>query len=148
MKRRENRAGGGSLRESARPDRMLRVNELIKRELAAEAEHLILPEANMLLSITEVAASVDLRHAMVFASVFGGTPGARRRIFEELERHRVTWQEKLARRLGFKHTPVLEFRSDERTAEGDRVLAILNEAEAAEAARRQSDTEAEAEPEE
>lgn len=142
MKRRDNRAGGGSLRESARPDRMLRVNELIKRELAAEAEHLILPEANMLLSITEVAASVDLRHAMVFASVFGGTPGARRRLFEELERHRVDWQEKLARRLGFKHTPVLDFRSDERTAEGDRVLAILNEAEAAEAAKRQHDDDA------
>ena len=142
MKRRDNRAGGGSLRESARPDRMLRVNELIKRELAAEAEHLILPEANMLLSITEVAASVDLRHAMVFASVFGGSPGARRRIFEELERHRVTWQEKLARRLGFKHTPVLEFRSDERTAEGDRVLAILNEAEAEAAAKRQTDADA------
>ena len=138
MKRRERR-DASSLRESARPDRMLRVNELIKRELAAEAEQLILPEANMLLSITEVAASIDLRHAMVFASVFGGSPAARRRIFEELEHRRVTWQEKLARRLGFKHTPVLEFRSDERTAEGDRVLAILNEAEAEEAAKHQAD---------
>ena len=37
MKRRERRETP-SLRESARPDRMLRVNELIKRELAAEAE--------------------------------------------------------------------------------------------------------------
>jgi len=136
VKRRDNRSSSeSSLRGGAKPDRMLRVNELLKRELAAEAELLILPEANMLLSITEVAASIDLRHAMVFVSIFGGSPAARRHIFGELERRRVVWQEKLARRLGFKHTPVLEFRSDERTAEGDRVLAILNAAEAEENAR-------------
>jgi ribosome-binding factor A len=120
-----------SLRDNNRPDRLLRVNELIKRELAAEAERLILPEPNMLMSVTEVAASVDLRHAAVFVSIFGGSAAASRQIFNELERHRCNWQNKLAKRLGFKHTPVLEFRNDERTASGDRVLAILNEAEAA-----------------
>ena len=120
---RMNLAGGGKV------DRLLRVNELIKRELAGEMERLNMPEANMLLSIVEVNASVDLRNATIYVSIFGGTPAGRRKAMEELEGRRIQLQSRLAKRLAFKHTPVLNFKLDSRLEKGDRVLAILSESE-------------------
>ena len=110
-------------------DRLTRVNELLKREIAQLIENMHGRPASMLASVTQVNASVDLRQATVYVSVFGGTPAQRRIFFEELEGERVAFQHELARSLGFKHTPVLAFRDDKRQEQGDRVLAILAESE-------------------
>lgn len=110
-------------------DRLTRVNELLKRELAQMVEEMHNRPSSMLASITQVNASVDLRQATVYVSVFGGTPAQRRMFFEELEAERGGFQRDLAHTLGFKHTPVLNFREDTRQAQGDRVLAILAESE-------------------
>ena len=110
-------------------DRLTRVNELLKREIAQLIEDMHGRPASMLASVTQVNASVDLRQATVYVSVFGGTPAQRRVFFEELENERVSFQHTLARQLGFKHTPVLSFRDDKRQEQGDRVLAILAESE-------------------
>ena len=110
-------------------DRLTRVNELLKRELAQMVEEMHHRPSSMLASITQVNASVDLRQATVYVSVFGGTPAQRRIFFEELEAERSGFQRELAHTLGFKHTPVLNFREDLRQAQGDRVLAILAESE-------------------
>jgi len=54
-------------------DRLLRVNELVKRELAGLLERYPVPElSGVLVSVTEVSCSVDLRNAAVFVSVYGG----------------------------------------------------------------------------
>ena len=108
---------------------MTRVNELLKRELAQLVEEMHNRPLSMLASITQVNSSVDLRQATVYVSVFGGTPAQRRSFFDELEAERVGFQRELARSLGFKHTPVLNFREDFRQAQGDRVLEILAESE-------------------
>jgi len=110
-------------------DRLTRVNELLKREIAQLIENMHGRPASMLASVTQVNASVDLRQATVYVSVFGGTPAQRRVFFEELDSERVAFQHELARALGFKHTPVLTFRDDRRQEQGDRVLAILAESE-------------------
>ena len=110
-------------------DRLTRVNELLKREIARLIENMHGRPASMLASVTQVNASVDLRQATVYVSVFGGTPAQRREFFEELDSERVAFQHELARQLGFKHTPVLTFRDDRRQEQGDRVLAILAESE-------------------
>ena len=110
-------------------DRLTRVNELLKRELALLIGEMHGRPDSMLASVTQVNASVDLRQATVYVSVFGGTPAQRRMLFEELEAERVDFQREIARRLGFKHTPVLTFRGDRRQEQGDRVLAILAESE-------------------
>ena len=110
-------------------DRLTRVNELLKRELALLIETMHGRPASMLASVTQVNASVDLRQATVYVSIFGGTPAQRRAFFSELETERVDFQHKLAVSLGFKHTPVLTFREDRRQEQGDRVLAILAENE-------------------
>ena len=109
-------------------DRLTRVNELIKRELANYLEKFPLPSAaGMLVSITEVNTSVDLRNATVSVSVFGGKNSDRAEIFRELAAKRHDMQKVLAKTLAFKHTAVLNFKPDLRLEMGDRVLAILNE---------------------
>ena len=57
----------------AAPDRLTRVNELIKREVSDLIyRNSISPSASVLVSVTEVRTSVDLRNATVSVSVFGG----------------------------------------------------------------------------
>ncbi len=111
-------------------DRLTRVNELLKRELANLLEREGFFPAGMLVSVTEVKSSVDLRNATVMLSIFGGKHSTREAALHEIELRRPEWQRKLAAALKFKHTPVLCFKEDTRIAAGDRVLEIL-EAEAA-----------------
>ena len=110
-------------------DRLTRVNELIKRELANYLEKFPPEAPGMLVSVTEVVTSVDLRNATVSVSIFGGTASAREEIFKFLNSRRSDMQRVLARTLAFKHTPVLSFKPDRRLELGDRVLEILNSGE-------------------
>ncbi len=113
----------------AKVDRLTRVNELLKREIAGLVERFAFCPPNMLLSVTEVSCSVDLRNATVKVSIFGGDAKAKREAMEELESRRAEFQRQLASTLGFKHTPVLAFRQDFRLERGDQVFRILNKAE-------------------
>ena len=114
----------------AAPDRLTRVNELIKREISDLIyRNSVSPSASVLVSVTEVRTSVDLRNATVSVSVFGGDKIAQRMILENLNSSRRDFQSAMARTLGFKHTPVLTFRIDKRVAAGDRVFALLEELE-------------------
>ena len=107
-------------------DRMTRVNELVKRELAGLIEADRMWAGNILVSVTEVNTGTDLRNATVGISIFGGTASEKQKIMAELERRRVKWQEELAAELGFKRTPVLLFKEDRSIERGDRVFALLN----------------------
>ena len=114
----------------AAPDRLTRVNELIKREISDLIyRNSVSPSASVLVSVTEVRTSVDLRNATVSVSVFGGDNIARRMVLENLNAARRDFQTAMAKSLGFKHTPVLMFRIDNRVAAGDRVLELLAEME-------------------
>ncbi|MBO5763300.1 MAG: 30S ribosome-binding factor RbfA [Lentisphaeria bacterium] len=109
-------------------DRLVRVNELLKRELARTVERGEMPElSGMLVSVTQVSCSPDLRNATVRVSVFGGDGN---KALRALQHYRLELQRILAKNLAFKHTPVLMFKLDDRMAEGDRVLEILNQEEA------------------
>ena len=110
-------------------DRLTRVNELLKRELAEDIGRGIISAPGMLVSVTEVKTSVDLRNATVCISIFGGTASDKERVMQELDRNRIEFQRSIASKLGFKHTPVLYFKRDFRQEKGDRVLEILNGAE-------------------
>ncbi len=115
---------------SGAPDRLTRVNELLKRELSnLIARSMVAPSPSVLVSVTEVRSSVDLRNATISVSVFGGGKPERRQVLENLVEARKDFQHELAATLGFKHTPVLNFRIDTRVAAGDRVLALLDRIE-------------------
>ena len=121
-----NDRGGGKV------DRLLRVNELIKRELAGLLERYPVPGlSGVLVSITEVNCSVDLRNAGVYVSIFGCKGhSVEEQVLKHLAKCRPDWQHRLAVTLGFKRTPVLSFELDGRQAAGDRVLELLRETEA------------------
>ncbi len=107
-------------------DRLTRINELMKRALAEQIERDIDIPSGMLVSVTEVRTSVDLRNATVEVSIFGGKASDRHGALKALSMARPEIQRKMARDLQFKHTPVLEFRLDTRTAKGDQVLELLS----------------------
>ena len=88
-------------------DRLTRVNELLKREIANAIERGLITAPGMLVSVTEVNTSVDLRNATVYVSIFGGDNAARRKVMNELG----------------------DFRLDTRIEKGDRVFELLNEVE-------------------
>src|ERR1700726_2235284 len=106
--------------------RMLRVNEVVKRELSG----IITREMNFessLVSINHVEVGSDLKSAHVFVSVLGSENA--QTVMNQLESHRPTLQAELARRVTMKFTPHLLFHLDESIARGSRGIEILQEIE-------------------
>ena len=111
------------------PDRIARVNEILKREIAAILEKENISRENNLLSITKVQCSSCLKNATVYVSVYGGGPDAEDEVIQLLESKRALIQKRIAKTIVLKYTPVLRFTADRNLEEGDRVLNILRELE-------------------
>jgi ribosome-binding factor A len=103
---------------------MLRVNEVVKRELSGIITREITFEG-ALVSINHVDVSSDLKSAHVFVSVLGSETSES--VMKKLEEHRPALQAELARRVTMKFTPHLLFHLDESIARGSRVVEILQE---------------------
>jgi ribosome-binding factor A len=104
--------------------RMLRVNEVVKRELSG----IITREMNFegaLVSINHVDVTSDLKNAHVFVSVLGTETGES--VLSKLASHRPALQAELARHVTMKYTPHLIFHLDESIKRGARVLEILDD---------------------
>jgi ribosome-binding factor A len=106
---------------------MLRVNEVVKRELSG----MLAREMNFegaLVSISHVDVTSDLKNAHVFVSVLGTEP--RDGVISKLASHRQALQAELARRVTMKYTPHLIFHLDNSIERGTRVIEIMQEMEA------------------
>jgi ribosome-binding factor A len=106
---------------------MLRINEVVKRELSG----IIAREMNFegsLVSINHVDVSSDLKNAHVFVSVLGTE--AAESVISKLTSHRATLQAELARHVVMKYTPHLIFHLDNSIERGTRVIEIMQEMEA------------------
>ena len=106
--------------------RMLRINEVVKRELSG----IIAREmsfADALVSINHVDVTSDLKNAHVFVSVLGSDSGES--VLSTLVSHRATLQAELARHVTMKYTPHLIFHLDDSIQRGARVIEILQEIE-------------------
>ena len=107
--------------------RMLRVNEVVKRELSG----IIAREMSFegaLVSINHVHVTSDLKNAHVFVSVLGTE--ARESVMSKLASHRPALQAELARHVTMKYTPHLIFHLDNSIERGTRVIEIMQEIEA------------------
>ena len=109
-----------------KPDRIRRVNELLKRELSELCERHIAPFSDSLITVTRIETSTDLRHATVYVSVMG-EQAERERVLKMLYKYHALFQKELARHIKMKFTPVLKFGLDTSLEEADRVLSILND---------------------
>ena len=107
--------------------RMLRVNEVVKRELSGIIAREISFEG-ALVTINHVDVKSDLKSAHVFVSVLGAEKPEN--VMTKLEEHRPAFQAELARRVTMKFTPHLLFHLDESIARGSRVVEILQQIDA------------------
>jgi len=106
--------------------RMLRINEIVKRELSGIIAREI-SFADALVSINHVDVNPDLNNAHVFVSVLGSENGES--VLSKLASHRATLQAELARHVTMKYTPHLTFHLDDSIERGTRVIEILQEIE-------------------
>ena len=106
--------------------RLLRVNELVKRELSS----LITRDINFepaLVTVSSVDVTPDLKNAHVFVSVLGSA--SKEAILAKLEEHRAELQADMAKTVVLKYTPHLVFHLDDSIERGTRVLEILQQLE-------------------
>lgn len=113
-------------------DRITRVNEILKREIADLLQRQSFTEKyGALVSVTRVECSTTLKQANVYVSMFGITPGSEREqeILAALARLKGDIQRRMSKHVILKYTPVLHFLADHNLAEGDRVIQLLREME-------------------
>lgn len=108
-------------------DRLIRVNELLKREIASVLfrEMAGTDFAFEEVTVTRVETASNLRTARVYVSIRGDDAEAGR-ILAELRRHRGRLQGFVRHDVVLKYTPVLQFVRDPSIALGDHVLDVLS----------------------
>lgn len=107
--------------------RLTRVNEVLKRQIAEDLFRLKAPWFEIgSVTITRVKVSPDLADARVGVSIFG-YENKQNEILRFLKNQRGTLQQKINRSMHLKRTPRLHFELDESLKQGDRVLRLLNE---------------------
>jgi ribosome-binding factor A len=112
-------------------DRIVRVNELLKRVLADLMETLALNEENgCIISITRVDCASNLKSAQVYVSILGAkNDEAEQRVIRRLIERKSEIQTLMSQEVILKYTPVLQFILDKSVSEGDRVLDLLRQME-------------------
>ncbi len=123
-------AGRASHAASGDVDRIARVNEILKREIADLLQREVFADGTVLVSVTRVSCATTLKQADVYVSMFGTkTPEDEEAILHKLSRLRGEIQRRMSQHVILKYTPVLHFIADHNLAEGDRVIQLLRELE-------------------
>lgn len=112
-------------------DRMARLNVLLRQEVAELLERRLEHKANCLVTVTEVKASSDLKHAKVFISIIG-EKSSKDSVMALIDEHRAFLQQKISRDIKIKYTPVLEFLYDGRVEAANKVLDLISQIESGE----------------
>jgi len=105
--------------------RLDRVNELLRREIGA-----ILQKdyewKNLLVTVSEVEVTQDLKEGKVWTSVLGGDAGL---VISKLNKEHGSIQAKVMKRVVLKSTPVLRFYHDSSASRGVDIVNLLEEVE-------------------
>jgi ribosome-binding factor A len=108
--------------------RLLRVRELLKREIGEAIRREIPIDQAGLVTVNHVEVAGDLRLATVFIGILGN-PEQQRTGLALLQKHRTRIQGLIAKSVILKYTPQLRFVVDDSIVRGNRVLAIIAELE-------------------
>ncbi len=105
--------------------RIARVNQLIKKELS----QILLREGDfppeILVTITRIETTTDLRESRVFISVWPEEKG--KKILKNLTEKVYFFQQKLNQRLKMKPIPKISFLKERKTAEAGKIELILEQ---------------------
>jgi len=107
-----------------KPNRSVRVSELIKRELATILCSPSERFARYLLTVTSVQTSRDLRYADVWVSVYGDA-AQRRIVTKQVQDSAGHLRFQLTQRLKLRRIPELRFNLDETLDKAERIDTIL-----------------------
>src|SRR5690348_4913957 len=108
--------------------RVLKVGERVRHilsELLARGEAHDETLTAHAVSITEVRMTPDLRHANAYVKPLLGEDEAS--VLKALRTNTAFFQREIAKRLGLKFAPKLQFRADESFEEADRIERLLND---------------------
>ena len=110
--------------------RLVRVNELLKREIAEDIYRNFADSEfdAAAITVTRVECAPDLRDANVFISIFRHEDD-RDSMISYLNRHRQEVVRMMVKRVKLKYTPRLHFVLDESIEGGDNILAMLDQME-------------------
>jgi ribosome-binding factor A len=108
--------------------RIIRVNELLKREISTDIPRLFANSHFDIgsITVTHVETAPDLRDAIVRISIFGHED-ERKKMIRFLNHRRKDVQARMSKNVKIKYTPRLHFRLDSSLEDGDRVLDILSD---------------------
>lgn len=105
--------------------RIQRVNQLIKREISQILSREIEFSQDILVTVTRVETSADLRESRIFISVLPETKTTK--IIEFLNKKIYKFQQKINKRLKMKPLPRLKFLEERKTKEAGRIEELLEE---------------------
>jgi len=108
--------------------RILRVRELLKREIGEIIRRELPLSRTGLITVNEVVVSKDFHNATVFVGIIG-TEHQQKQGLDTLRKERIKIQALLSRAVVLKYTPQLQLNLDESISRGNRVLEILDEIE-------------------
>ena len=108
--------------------RLLRVRELLKREIGEAIRREIPVQQAGLVSVTDVDVGGDLKNAKVYLSLLG-TAEQKKTAFKLLNENRPRIQSLVAKTVVLKYTPKLKFLFDDSVERGNRVVRIIEELE-------------------
>lgn len=108
--------------------RLLRVRELLKREIGEAIRRELPVQQAGLVTVNDVDVSGDLKNAKVYLGLLGNTE-QKKIALDMLAKHRLRIQSQVAKTVVMKYTPRLQFLVDESVDRGNRVLRIIEELE-------------------
>ncbi len=108
-------------------DRLIRINELLRREISQVLYRLIDQTTFDMsaMTVTHVIVSPDLHDARVLVSI-RGHENERHKMLRQLQHLHADLQAEVAKAVILKYTPRLTFVMDTSIEQGDRVLDILS----------------------
>ena len=107
--------------------RQLRVGEMLRHALSEILRENEIRDPDLIgvsVTVTQIKASPDMRHATVFVEPLGGMNAEK--IIAGLNRHRGFLRGELGRLIAIKFTPELRFVEDTSFAEAERIQKILH----------------------
>ncbi len=108
--------------------RLLRVRELLKRELGTIIRREFPLSDTGVITVNEVTVAKDFHTATVFVGIIG-TDSQQTKALHALRRDRVKIQSLLCNAVVLKYTPQLRFVIDDSIPRGNRILDIIDEIE-------------------
>jgi ribosome-binding factor A len=109
----------------AMQDRMRKVNEGVREVVSTALTSGDMDPRIGFVTITDVRTSPDLRHAVVYVSLFG-EESAREESLAALDEARIELQREIALHLRMKNTPKLKFEYDDTVDRSMRVNELIN----------------------